>query len=57
MNEIAQARPERQTRRITIDVPLAMAERIEAAWREKAMTRSERIRGLLEKGLEAERQS
>jgi hypothetical protein len=33
-----------------------MAERIEATWREKAMTKSERYRALLAKGLEAERQ-
>ena len=50
-------RTERLTRRITIDLPLAMAERIEARWREKAITKSERIRSLLEKGLDAERQA
>ena len=49
-------RSERLTRRITIDLPPAIAEQIEATWREKARTRSERIRSLLEKGLDAERQ-
>jgi hypothetical protein len=56
MNEIIQPRSERPTRRITIDLPLTLAERIEATWREKAITKSERIRALLAKGLESERQ-
>jgi hypothetical protein len=54
MNEIIQPRSERPTRRITIDLPLALAERIEATWREKAITKSERYRALLAKALEAE---
>jgi hypothetical protein len=57
MNEITPPRPERQSRRITIDVPLAIAERIEATWRKKVITKSERIRALLAKALEAECQS
>ena len=54
MNEIIQPRSERPTRRITIDLPLTLAERIEATWREKAITKSERYRALLAKALEAE---
>ena len=54
MNEITPPRPERQSRRITIDVPLAIAERIEATWRDKAITKAERYRGLLARALEAE---
>jgi hypothetical protein len=54
MNEITQPRPERPTRRITIDLPRAMAERIEADWRQRAITKAERIRALLAKGLESE---
>jgi hypothetical protein len=38
-------------------LPLAMAERIEATWRDRAITKSERVRALLAKGLEAEGQS
>ena len=57
MNEITQARPEREFRRVTIDLPPALAERIEARWRETARTKSERYRTLLAKGLAAEAQS
>ena len=64
MNQITSSAPgsasavcsERPTRRITIDLPLAMAERIEAGWSEKANTKGERYRALLARGLEAERQ-
>jgi hypothetical protein len=56
MNDITRPRTERATRRITIELPLSMAERIEATWRDRAITKSERIRALLAKGLEAERQ-
>ena len=54
MNEVTQPRSERPTRRITIELPLAMAERIEATWRDKAITKAERYRGLLARALEAE---
>jgi hypothetical protein len=54
MNDITQPRSERPTRRITIELPLAMAERIEATWRDKAITKAERYRGLLARALEAE---
>ena len=57
MNEIIQPRSERPTRRITIDLPAAMAARIEADWRQRAITKAERIRSLLEKGLESEARS
>jgi len=57
MNDITPPRTERPTRRITIELPLAMAERIEATWRDRAITKSERVRALLAKGLEAEGQS
>ena len=56
MNEISQPRAERPTKRFTIDLPLALAEQIEARWRETAVTKAERIRTLLAKGLEAKRQ-
>jgi hypothetical protein len=56
MNEITQRRSERPTRRITIDLLLALAERIEATWCDRAITKAERIRALLAKALEAERQ-
>jgi hypothetical protein len=51
------ARSQRPARRVTIDLPLAMAERIEATWPERARTKAERYRALLAKGLEAEGQS
>jgi hypothetical protein len=57
LNEMTQPRSERPTGRITIDLPRAMAERIELDWRATAVTRAERIRALLAKGLEAERQA
>jgi hypothetical protein len=56
MNEITQPRSERRPRRITIDLPPAITEPIEATWRETSMTKAERIRTWLAKALEAERQ-